>query len=138
MTAENIKDLKLVKLNYYLTPEKFRTVPRDAVDVPGGISEVQVIFYLHENFMEKLTFDHSSIMVLYGYARLNDVLRKINKYEYTTKQGKGVLKRIVLNDCSEVFIMVFEVSDSEDKLVTVKAEEVLHLLNDCMHPEYRM
>lgn len=135
MTSEKIKDLKLVKLSDYLTPEKFRIVPRDAIDVPGGISEVQVILYLHENFTKRLTFNFSSIMVIYGFARLNEELKALNKYEYTTSQGKGVLKRITLNDCGDVFIMVFELSDSQDKLVTVKAEDVAFLLNNCMHPK---
>lgn len=134
MTTEKIKDLKLVRLSDYLTPEKFRIVPRDAIDISGGITEVRVVFNLHQEFGGLLTFDYSSILVIYGYAQLNDELRKINKHKYTAVEGKGVLKRITFNDCGELFIIVFELSDAEDKLVTVRSEEVAFLLNNCLHP----
>jgi hypothetical protein len=134
MTTEKIKDLKLVRLSDYFIPEKFRIVPRDAIDIRGGMTEVQVIFNLHQKFTNLLTFDYSSILVIYGYAQLNDELRKINKHMYMSIEGKGVLKRVTFNDCGELFIIIFELADSQDKLVTVKAEEVAFLLNNCMHP----
>lgn len=134
MTTEKIKDLKLVRLSDYFIPEKFRIVPRDAIDIRGGMTEVQVIFNLHQKFTNLLTFDYSSILVIYGYAQLNEELRKINKHMYMSIEGKGVLKRITFNDCGELFIIIFELADSQDKLVTVKAEEVAFLLNNCMHP----
>lgn len=134
MTTEKVNDLELIKLSDYFVPEKFRTVPGQLNSLVGGISEVQVIFNLHSEFTKQLTFDFSSLLIIYGYGQLSDKLKEINKHEYINFMGEGVLKRIVLNDCGERFVMVFELSDAPDMLKAVTAKEVADLLNGCRHP----
>ena len=134
MTTEKVNDLDLVNLSDYFTPGKFRTIPGNAVDVRGGITEIPVVFNINTNFSKRLTFDFSTMLVIYGFGIMNDKIRKINKHEFYSYMGDGVLKRITLNDCGERFVMVLELTDAPDKLLAVTADEVERLLNNCMHP----
>lgn len=134
MTTEKVNDLEVVSLKEYFTPDKFRTVPGTAMMTAGGISEIQVIFNINKDFADKLNFEFSSMLIIYGFGIMNKKLKEINGYDYISYMGEGSLKRITLNDCGEKFIMVLELSDAPDKLLAVKADEVLHLLNHCMHP----
>lgn len=134
MVDKKIHDLEVVKLSDYFTPKKFRTVEGKAIMSQGGISEVPVIVNINIDFAKRLTFPFSSMLIVYGFAIMNDRLREINKHKYITPMGQGSLKRITLNDCGEKFVMIFELSDAPDELVAVMADEVAELLNQCRHP----
>lgn len=135
MVSTKVNDLEIVKLSDYFTYDKFRTVQGDAIMTQGGITEVPVVFNINIDFARRLTFSFSTMLIIYGFAIMNDKLKEINKNEYTaTYMGDGCLKRITMNDCGEKFIMIFELSDAPDQLVTVYADEVEGLLNNCLHP----
>ena len=127
MTTEKVNDLELVKLSEYFTPVKFRTIP-------GGITEMQAVFNINTDFAKRLTFQFSTMLVIYGFGILNDKLIEINKSKYVGYKEENVLKRITFNDCGERFVMVLELSDAPDKLLAVTADDVEYLLNNCLHP----
>lgn len=134
MTTEKVNDLELVKISDYFTPDKFRTITGSAVDVRGGISEMPAVFNINTEFSKRLTFEFSTMLVIYGFGIMNDKVKEINKHEYYSYMGDGVLKRITFNDCGERFVMVLELTDAPDKLLAVTADDVAQLLNECMHP----
>ena len=124
----------LVKLSDYFIPEKFRTITANAIDVRGGTTEMPVVFNINTEFSKRLTFEFSTMLVIYGFGIMNAKVKEINKHEYYSYMGDGVLKRITFNDCGERFVMVLELTDAPDKLLAVSANEVAQLLNECMHP----
>ena len=134
MTTEKVNDLELVKLSDYFRPEKFRIIPGSAITERGGISEMPAIFNFYSDFAKRLTFDFSSMLVIYGFGILNDKLIEINKSKYVGYEEENVLKRVTFNDCGQRFVMVLELSDAPDKLLAVTADEVAYLLNNCLHP----
>ena len=127
MTTEKVNDLELVKLSDYFTPGKFRTIPGTAMTDRGGIN-------INTDFAKRLTFQFSTMLVIYGFGILNDKLIEINKSKYVGYKEENVLKRITFNDCGERFVMVLELSDAPDKLLAVTADDVEYLLNNCLHP----
>ena len=133
MTTEKVNDLELVKLSDYFTPGKFRTIPGTMTD-RGGITEMQAVFNINTDFAKRLTFQFSTMLVIYGFGILNDKLIEINKSKYVGYKEENVLKRITFNDCGERFVMVLELSDAPDKLLAVTADDVEYLLNNCLHP----
>ena len=134
MTTEKVNDLELVKLSDYFTPGKFRTIPGTAMADRGGITEMQAVFNINTDFAKRLTFQFSTMLVIYGFGILNDKLIEINKSKYVGYKEENVLKRITFNDCGERFVMVLELSDAPDKLLAVTADDVEYLLNNCLHP----
>ncbi|MFR8879972.1 MAG: hypothetical protein ACLVHD_00940 [Clostridium sp.] len=134
MTTEKVNDLELVKLSDYFTPGKFRTIPGTAMTDRGGITEMQAVFNINTDFAKRLTFQFSTMLVIYGFGILNDKLIEINKSKYVGYKEENVLKRITFNDCGEWFVMVLELSDAPDKLLAVTADDVEYLLNNCLHP----
>lgn len=92
------------------------------------------IFNFYSDFAKRLTFDFSSMLVIYGFGILNDKLIEINKSRYVGYEEENVLKRVTFNDCGQRFVMVLELSDAPDKLLAVTADEVAYLLNNCLHP----
>ena len=100
----------------------------------GGITEMQAVFNINTDFAERLTFQFSTMLVIYGFGILNDKLIEINKSKYVGYKEENVLKRITFNDCGERFVMVLELSDAPDKLLAVTADDVEYLLNNCLHP----
>ena len=134
MTTEKVNDLELVKLSDYFTPGKFRTIPGTAMTDSGGITEMQAVFNINTDFAKRLTFQFSTMLVIYGFGILNDKLIEINKSKYVGYKEENVLKRITFNDCGERFVMVLELSDAPDKLLAVTADDVEYLLNNCLHP----
>ena len=134
MTTEKVNDLELVKLSDYFTPGKFRTIPGTAMIDRGGITEMQAVFNINTDFAKRLTFQFSTMLVIYGFGILNDKLIEINKSKYVGYKEENVLKRITFNDCGERFVMVLELSDAPDKLLAVTADDVEYLLNNCLHP----
>ena len=131
MTTEKVNDLELVKLSDYFTPGKFRTIPGTAMTDRGGITEMQAVFNINTDFAKRLTFQFSTMLVIYGFGILNDKLIEINKSKYVGyKEENG----ITFNDCGERFVMVLELSDAPDKLLAVTADDVEYLLNNCLHP----
>ena len=134
MTTEKVNDLELVKLSDYFRPEKFRIIPGSAITERGGISEMPAIFNFYSDFAKRLTFDFSSMLVIYGFGILNDKLIEINKSKYVGYEEENVLKRVTFNDCGQRFVMVLELSDAPDKLLAVTADEVAYLFNNCLHP----
>ena len=119
MTTEKVNDLELVKLSDYFTPGKFRTIPGTAMTDRGGITEMQAVFNINTDFAKRLTFQFSTMLVIYGFGILNDKLIEINKSKYVGYKEENVLKRITFNDCGERFVMVLELSDAPDKLLAV-------------------
>ena len=79
MTTEKVNDLELVKLSDYFTPGKFRTIPGTAMTDRGGITEMQAVFNINTDFAKRLTFQFSTMLVIYGFGILNDKLIEINK-----------------------------------------------------------
>ena len=134
MTTEKVNDLELVKLSDYFTPGKFRTIPGTAMTDRGGITEMKAVFNINTDFAKRLTFQFSTMLVIYGFGILNDKLIEINKSKYVGYKEENVLKRITFNDCGERFVMVLELSDAPDKLLAVTADDVEYLLNNCLHP----
>lgn len=134
MTTEKVNDLELVKLSDYFTPGKFRTILGTAMTDRGGITEMQAVFNINTDFAKRLTFQFSTMLVIYGFGILNDKLIEINKSKYVGYKEENVLKRITFNDCGERFVMVLELSDAPDKLLAVTADDVEYLLNNCLHP----
>lgn len=134
MTTEKVNDLELVKLSDYFTPGKFRTIPGTAMTDRGGITEMQAVFNINTDFAKRLTFQFSTMLVIYGFGILNDKLIEINKSKYVGYKEENMLKRITFNDCGERFVMVLELSDAPDKLLAVTADDVEYLLNNCLHP----
>ena len=134
MTTEKVNDLELVKLSDFFSPGKFRTIPGTAMRVRGGITEMQAVFNINTDFAKRLTFQFSTMLVIYGFGILNDKLIEINKSKYVGYKEENVLKRITFNDCGERFVMVLELSDAPDKLLAVTADDVEYLLNNCLHP----
>ena len=134
MTTEKVNDLELVKLSDYFTPGKFRTIPGTAMTDRGGITEMQAVFNINTDFAKRLTFQFSTMLVIYGFGILNDKLIEINKSKYVGYKEENVLKRITFNDCGVRFVMVLELSDAPDKLLAVTADDVEYLLNNCLHP----
>ena len=132
MTTEKVNDLELVKLSDYFTPGKFRTIPGTAMT--DRITEMQAVFNINTDFAKRLTFQFSTMLVIYGFGILNDKLIEINKSKYVGYKEENVLKRITFNDCGERFVMVLELSDAPDKLLAVTADDVEYLLNNCLHP----
>lgn len=128
-----IKDIPKGSLSDFFSPASFRTVDEDALGCPGGITEVFVIFYLHEKFTKRLTFSYSSALVIYGFARMNEKLMELNKDKYNTS-SKGSLEKITCNDSGEVFIMNFEYRDGTESQLLVSPDDVAELLNHCIHP----
>ena len=112
MTTEKVNDLELVKLSDYFRPEKFRIIPGSAITERGGISEMPAIFNFYSDFAKRLTFDFSSMLVIYGFGILNDKLIEINKSKYVGYEEENVLKRVTFNDCGQRFVMVLELSDA--------------------------
>ena len=137
MTTEKVNDLELVKLSDYFTPGKFRTIPGTAMTDRGGLTEMQAVFNINTDFAKRLTFQFSTMLVIYGFGILNDKLIEINKSKYVGYKEENVLKRITFNDCGERFVMVLELSDAPDKLLAVTADDVEYLLNNCLHPATR-
>lgn len=134
MTTESVNNMELVSLSDFFSPKKFRLIPDDALTRRGGVSEVQVVFHLRKKFTQKLNFECSSILVLYGYAVMNDRLKEINQACYTIPVKDSRLKKIELNDCGERFVMVLSLRKEKELLYAVDAHEVADLLNNCMHP----
>ena len=134
MTTEKVNDLELVKLSDYFTPGKFRTIPGTAMTDRGPNTEMQAVFNINTDFAKRLTFQFSTMLVIYGFGILNDKLIEINKSKYVGYKEENVLKRITFNDCGERFVMVLELSDAPDKLLAVTADDVEYLLNNCLHP----
>ena len=71
MTTEKVNDLELVKLSDYFTPGKFRTIPGTAMTDRGGITEMQAVFNINTDFAKRLTFQFSTMLVIYGFGILN-------------------------------------------------------------------
>lgn len=135
MTTEKVEDLTLVKLSDYFTSKKFRTISNDLFEGGAGISEIQVTFNIHQDFLKKLTYKGPSSLRIYGFALMNDKLKELNGAPYVDYNGGGKLKSVTFNDCGELFIMVFESKDQKsDVLYSVKTEDVADLLNNCRHP----
>ena len=134
MTTEKVNDLELVKLSDYFTPGKFRTIPGTAMTDRGGITEMQAVFNINTDFAKRLTFQFSTMLVIYAFGILPAKLIQINKSKYVGYKEENVLKRITFNDCGEWFVMVLELSDAPDKLLAVTADDVEYLLNNCLHP----
>lgn len=137
MTTEKVNDLEIVTLSDYLTPEKFRIIPAEAVFNPGGISEVPVTFNIHLDSSMKLINNFDNLQILYGFGIMNDKLKALNKNEFYSKKT-GNLLSIELNDCGELWILRFELSTEKDKLYAVKANEVIKLINECRHPSFHL
>ena len=135
MTKQKVGDLEMVRLSDYFTPGKFRTVSGETITRRGGISEVRVVFHIHYEFAKRLTFDYSTLLIIYGYGIMNDKLIEINGHPYVSYMGEGNLKRVSINDCGERFVMVFELRNEPDKLVAVSPDDVAELLNNCRHPQ---
>lgn len=133
MSKESLTKTEEVQLSEYLTPDKFRTVRDDAMLGEGGISEIKVRIEMRDAFAKTLNFDYSSLHIIYGFAIMSKKLKEVNKNYHASYFGDGVLKRIVLSDNGDKFIMVLELSDAPDILLNVNTDDVRELLNNCMH-----
>ena len=127
------KDIELVKLDKFFTPAKFRTVCDEGMLSEGGVTEIKVITELRDKSAKKLNFKYSNMMVIYGFAIMNDCLRQMNKDKYASYYGNGIIKRVVMSDCGEVFTVTFEYVEGKPEIYKVDSEEVIELLNECMH-----
>lgn len=136
MVDIKVGELDFVKLSDYLTPGKFRTVDSKIAKLEGGISEVRVIFNLHDKFTKNLSFYHSNINVIYGFGIMQKELIKVNKgkYSYRYLRNPGIVTRISINDCGDRFVMVIERKEMNEILYAITVEEVENLLNNCIHP----
>lgn len=137
MVEKLMKDNELVDLNDYLIPEKFRTVRDEGMLIDGGITEVKVVVNMHDKFAKQLTFDVSTMYVIYGFGVMTEKVKEINRSKYASYYGDGILRKITLNDCGERFLMVFDLGKSApDMVLSVSAEQVKNLLNNCIHSRY--
>lgn len=137
MTTEKVNDLELVSLSDYFIPARFRIIPAELANLKGGISEVPVVFNIHSEFSKKVVFNLTSLQQLFGWGIMNDKLRAINGYQYYGVKDKSKLKRVCFNDSGDLTIMVFEFFEEtgeKEKLLAVKTEEVLNLVNNCSFP----
>lgn len=137
MVEKLMKDNELVDLYDYLIPEKFRTVRDEGMLSEGGISEVKVVINMHDKFAKQLTFEVSTMNVIYGFGIMTEKVREINRSRYASYYGDGILKKITLNDCGERFLMVFDLGKyAPDIVLSVNAEQVKNLLDNCIHSRY--
>ncbi|MCQ2572777.1 MAG: hypothetical protein MJ182_02650 [Treponema sp.] len=134
MTTEKVSDMEMIKLSDYFVPQTFRTVSTELLGQSGGITEVSVIFHIHGDFAKQLYFNYSGVLTLYGFGHLNDTLKAINQADYMHYGKPGLIDKVSMNDCGDVFIMVIELKNGEKILKKVPTSEVKLLLNSCRHP----
>lgn len=118
------EDAEYAALEDYLPVKRFRIVPGEYKDIPGGISEVVVTIDVKKPFAGKLDFKVSGSGRIYGWIRTqkDDALRKLGA------------KRIELIDWSEKFLMLIVVSENDKTAYYVDNSEVKNLLNNCLRP----
>ena len=134
MTTEKVSDLELIKLSDYFEPSKFRLIPADATEFPGGITEVPVSINLHPNFLKNLNFDTRNLQKFYGFAILTGKTVELNGSSYFSPKRGGKLATVELNDCGDLWIVKFTFFDETSKLYSVKCEDLIPLLNECTKP----
>ena len=118
------ENIEYVNLENYLTSEKFRVVPGECKDIPGGISEIPVVIDVKKQFSDSLGFDVSRSGRIYGWIRTceEDILRKIEA------------KKIELIDWKEKFLMLILIGKEEKKTFFVNNAAVRKLLKECRKP----
>lgn len=131
MTTEKLDDLELKPLSDFFAADYFRIIPVDAVDIPCGLSELPVIFNVHYILSKEIKYNQTDLQQIYGYTR---IIKKTAEINNSTTRGKGLIKKIYVNDSGDLSIIVFEMKDETKKLYSVKSSEVLDLLNNCRMP----
>lgn len=124
---QHYADAPTVKLADYIPPKLFRTVHRTEADLPGGITEIQVIIDIERPLAEKLSFRTSSSGRIHGFVRMNALLKSLN-----TKTDKSTtIRRITINDWGTTALMVIEMEDDSEKAFFVSTDELKNLLENC-------
>ena len=112
MTTEKVNDLELVKLSDYFTPGKFRTIPGTAMTDRGGITEMQAVFNINTDFAKRLTFQFSTMLVIYGFGILNDKLIEINNHSFSFRKGSSPICRKFIRLCKKHDVRICVSSDA--------------------------
>lgn len=118
------EDAEYTSLEKLLPCRRFRIVPGEYKDMPGGISEVRVIIDVKKPFSDKLSFKVSASGRIYGWIRTerNDVLQSIGA------------KRIELVDWSDKFLILIVTGNDSKTAYYVESSEVKELLENCLRP----
>ncbi|WP_058486528.1 hypothetical protein [Defluviitalea phaphyphila] len=123
--TKKYKGIKRILLSEYLTPQMFRTITKDLLKIPGGITEIPVMVEMNPKFFEKLNFKVPTTGILYGFIKKNHNLIEIEKQ-------KGKIKKIELHDWGTEFLLVIEVLTGEEIAYNVSNKEVQELLENCL------
>ncbi len=123
MAKNHYSDVSECKLSEFITPDIFRTVLYEQLDVPGGITEVPVEITLKKDAAKKLSFKIPADGILYGFARIRSLVQE--------RFGAETVK-VYINDWEVKFVLVFELDTKQEKAFYITESEVIELLENCI------
>ena len=114
MAKNHYSDVSECELSEFITPDIFRTVLYEQLDVPGT---------LKKDAAKKLSFKIPADGILYGFARIRPLVQK--------RFGAETVK-VYINDWEVKFVLVFELDTKQEKAFYITESEVIELLENCI------
>ena len=129
MAENRYKDAVRCALSELVTPDRFRTVLYEQLQVPCGLTEIPVSVMLNKTTAGKLSFKVPRDGMLYGFARIKRLV----------KDKFGAEKAMMyINDWDDRFVVIFDLGSNIEKAFYVTSEEVIYLLENCIRvPQQR-
>ena len=116
MAKNHYSDVSECELSEFITPDIFRTVLYEQLDVPVEIT-------LKKDAAKKLSFKIPADGILYGFARIRPLVQK--------RFGAETVK-VYINDWEVKFVLVFELDTKQEKAFYITESEVIELLENCI------
>ena len=130
MAVKRYADAVFVKLDTYITPDRFRTILPEMRSIPGGLTEVPVEFSISAPLMKKLPEGISADgITVYGFVRLNDALRE--RFGEALAERRDCC-RITFSDWDDRLLFLCE-TGKQDIPAFVTPDEGENLLQNCLH-----
>lgn len=122
MAEKHYKDAVRCGLSELITPDRFRTVLYEQLQIPRGLSEIPVSIMLGRETAARLSFKVPRDGVLYGFARLRPFVKE--------KFGADDAE-LFINDWDDKFVVIFELGKNDEKAFLVTSDEVVDLIENC-------
>lgn len=132
MSSKRYENAPLVTLSDYMPADRFRTVPAELRDVPGGVTEIPVEIDLGKATAKRLRFAVPWDGCLYGFLRGREGLRE--QLGLTARPT-----RVAVSDWETCCLLVVETDDpGTETALRVETDEVVQMLERCRRaPEQR-
>lgn len=124
----NKRKVSQVPMETYMIPKFFRTVARDAFELPHGEKEIPVIIDLTKETISKLSFPVSKRKQIFGFITAQEKLL----------QRFHEVKRIQIEPTEEDYFLILVIEKRKDEYYLVTEKEVIMLLEGALRiPEQR-